>query len=1186
MSFFRRKKEAKQEYLRFGYSVSNDRVLIELKGKVGELVAVRDWETVRPDTALAMQEVSREIEDILCQDETLGFSENSLSLPYDIVAGMSLEIASAFDLPNATNLALDISPSGRIDEDTFFIRSSWVRPGGQPVRVDVAGPFLKSAYGVHRIPQPLFSIYSACQALSQPVEKTERFLLLSGLREAWPYDASLAVHADSYLRDMRVHYASRLSIKLRELTPEHTDFDPVLFGASGIKDDEEPLDEDLHSILTPAMQKLFAEDRFRRERDIRPVYVLRDGEYVFVAPELRPVLGAIRTLQDQGEVERRALILNPRQKLQEMLGHSEKLEQLFVETEQFSERVHGVDIWRVIILPWLMPLEKNKWLPEKFGIKINDDYFVIAPENVSIITENVRAAFEKGDKTAIIPKVLEPVNPDVAAPEQLPVTAKTLEAFDAISGVANILLSQNSDTIAQTEVPVVREKLAEKVFLVVKENFEEVDFLSHEDEAEKSENYSFTPVTLPLRIKTELKNYQQEGVQWLADNISVKRAGVLLADDMGLGKTLQAIAFMVWLQEQAKAKNERLRPILIVAPTGLLGNWRAEISKHLDEQGLGRIVFAFGGDLKWLREESGISLKDIETGRASLDVENWKDAGVVLTTYETLRDYHFSFGRSRFSLVVYDEIQKIKNPVSQMARASKTLCADFVLGMTGTPVENRLQDLWAIMDVLSPGLLGASKEFERRYKPADVDALGELKQYLLDGQPAYVLRRMKSKHLDGLPSKKVHTYAMDMPPIQAEAYANAVARAIANKDANAIGKGGMLQFLALMRGISLHPLSPEHASLDLESYASDSARLLKTLEILEGIKSRNEKALVFLEDIKMQEKLAALIQQHFHMKRSPLRIHGGVSGLRRQQMVEDFQSNRSVFDVMILSPKAGGVGLTLTTANHVIHLSRWWNPAVEDQASDRVYRLGQEKDVHIHIPMAVHPFLDSSFDVRLNDLINRKRKLTQELFSPSEANDDDIDRLWNEVSQLKEKGDIRESENGKQVLRKVLSLPKGGDFCTRKWDIMPNQSRPHDEMFSCLSGVEIEHLKIRDPYAIASDEARDAQIKLMQLLMQKSRALKAVTIEYLEDDDLESIDARLFRRGFSAGFSQSGMRLQLNGLRRGRGVADFHDRVIEISVLNEKGAGLAIHTYDLGRGVVALFNHRYECKVFYTPPSK
>jgi hypothetical protein len=217
-----------------------------------------------------------------------------------------------------------------------------------------------------------------------------------------------------------------------------------------------------------------------------------------------------------------------------------------------------------------------------------------------------------------------------------------------------------------------------------------------------------------------------------------------------------------------------------------------------------------------------------------------------------------------------------------------------------------------------------------------------------------------------------------MPEEQAKVYAEVVARA------KQPDSGPMLETLHLLRGVSLHPVWPPAGDIaDPQRFITQSARLMETFTILDEIAARCEKALVFLESLELQQHLALLIKNRYGLKRLPMQINGDVSGESRQRLVDQFQDEGGKFDVMILSPRAGGVGLTLTSANHVIHLSRWWNPAVEDQCTDRVYRIGQGQPVKVYYPMAVHPLYgDSSFDELLNALLERKRKLSERMLLP------------------------------------------------------------------------------------------------------------------------------------------------------------------------------------------------------------
>lgn len=998
----------------FKFELDDQDILLSLILK-GNRQPVETWRTVRPDARAAINH----LEALLDEEETdshgaalVSRQGDQLRLVPDCIARLDAATASQLGLPRPTALALNITTEGSIYQNDFHLRVRWVHPGGGPIRASVNGALIQADGEWRRIPEPLWSLYRTAGRLTSPLPEAERFRCIADLQAFWPSDGRAPVEIDSFLKDLRIHYASALSLKLRELQPERTDFDPILFGQGTVQMVREggTVDEEQESCLAPRAQKLFAEDRFRREARVRAVYVLRDGEYVFIDPSLRPVLQVVRDMQDRPESEKREFVLNPRKILADRLEATglelPDLEDLFIETEQFSERVAGVDIWQVPVLPWLTPIHKNQWLPERFGLRVGADCYAIEPAQVPTLIDRYKDARKAGKRGFPAGDLLIPVDADTPpAPEQLPLNSQVQKSLDSLEPLGRHL-TQDVE-ISEEEKNDIVVRLKEKVFLVVRENFEAVDYSAvdaQDNTAEDRVEHAPAPVvTPPNLLKTELKPHQREGLSWLVSGLLARRTGALLADDMGLGKTLQAIAFMAWLQEQAAAKREPLEPILVVAPTSLLGNWQNEIHRHLHEPRLGRFLLAFGSALKQLREESGLSARDIEVGRATLASADWKDAGIVLTTYETMRDDHFSFARQRFSLIVFDEMQKLKNPTSQLTRAAKALNAGFILGMTGTPVENRLQDLWSIMDIIAPGLLGSSRDFERRYPANDASRLQELKTRLLEpngAAPAWLLRRMKSDVLDALPRKHVHVFEDPMPDSQAREYENLVFRAVAQRESGAVRKGGMLELLGAMRSVSLYPHDVP-GSRDLTSFAQHSARIKRTLELLETIRAKNEKALLFIESLELQAKMAELLKEHFSLPHTPMRINGSVPPARRQEVVDRFQGRPGIFDVMILSPKAGGVGLTLTAANHVIHLSRWWNPAVEDQATDRIYRIGQTRDVHVYLPLAVHPspqIRQNSFDLRLHALLERKRKLTHDLLAPAEPADNDITVLFDEIA--------------------------------------------------------------------------------------------------------------------------------------------------------------------------------------------
>jgi SNF2 family DNA or RNA helicase len=341
-------------------------------------------------------------------------------------------------------------------------------------------------------------------------------------------------------------------------------------------------------------------------------------------------------------------------------------------------------------------------------------------------------------------------------------------------------------------------------------------------------------------------------------------------------------------------------------------------------------------------------------------------------------------------VLLADEAQKVKTPAARVTDAMKGMNADFRIAMTGTPVENRLADLWCIVDGVHSGWLGDLKGFSRLYEAdADLERLARLKSLLdrpVGGAPALLMRRMKEDELPDLPTAEPHIEEVPMPPRQAAAYDSIIAEV---RDTN--HKGAVLEALQKLRLVALHP-EPQMAGSDAEFIAA-SARLKVCFVALDSIAQSGERALIFLDSIDMQARLAGLIQRRYRLASPPAIINGEVAGHRRQQRVDRFQAAPEGFDAMILSPRAGGVGLTLTRANHVVHLARWWNPAVEDQCTGRALRIGQSRTVHVHIPIGVLGHGRRSFDQNLHDLMERKRRLMRDALLPGGFNDEDQRRL-------------------------------------------------------------------------------------------------------------------------------------------------------------------------------------------------
>jgi hypothetical protein len=940
-------------------------------------IARTEWVRHAPPAGLAALSAAR----ALSGAEDLVEDEDGMVLPASVVAALGELEARALGLPPVTPLTLQLHSRGSLAEGSIEVHTRWLRRGGSPVRADVAGARVREGDRSGRLVDPLRTAALLSLQVNAAASGDDRRAAFAAFRDALGPQIAEGIEADGFIERIRIAYAANFSLDAKT-SGARFDFDPVLFGRHVRETVEGDLvDASEASLLTP-QESLQFQHRFRTQDGARRSYLMADGTLLFVDPLLGRALQLVREKQKGSSDERRDFLRAPQRHLREALGldnsgDDSAADLLFIETRQFSERVNGIEVWRLPVLPWIKP-KPNSWLPEAFGIRVGeapDDRFVeLEPGEANKLVDAVDTAIGRGDEHVVWKN------------DKLPATPATRRAAVAVAAMEREAAAAIGDGSATSDEP---SEALQTFFLQVGQNFETLDYARL---PRASVEPDFIAPKLPAGIVSVPKLHQQAAFEWASEAFSRKMPGLLLADDMGLGKTFQALIFLRWLRAEAAPG----RPILIIAPTGLLRNWQAEIALHLAPGALGRVIEAFGSELRMFRTGPG---NDIRGGTTRLDVEAWDEAGIVLTTYETMRDYHMSFARLRFSAIVFDEAQKLKNPASQMTRAAKALNADLQLAMTGTPVENRLQDLWSIADIVYPGFLGSSREFEATYPATDRSALMRLQALLVEreaGLPPFMLRRMKDEILTGLPKKMSRSYAVTMPPTQAAAYDEVLARARALRQSGE--KGAMLKVLHMLRGRSLHPYPPRGIS-DFDAYVAQSARLSKTFEILADVKAAGEKALVFCEDLEMQSFLAVALQARFHLKRTPVCISGEVPGPRRQELVQAFQSAPPGFDVMILSPKAGGVGLTITAANHVIHLSRWWNPAVEDQATDRAYRIGQSREVTVHLPIATHPdpaIGPFSFDHRLDELMARKRALSRGLLVPPE-NERDVEELLSSV---------------------------------------------------------------------------------------------------------------------------------------------------------------------------------------------
>lgn len=919
-------------------------------------------------------------------------SGDSLSLDHRTAAQLPRIVAETIGLPEVASLSVALSFDGNIGTPGSRIRCEWFDNKSRPVRPTRQGAIVNWGERAGRLTSAVFELVDAVDAFNAsagaPIE--QRITAWQPVQDALRKTTDRSVKADGFLGSLTIYQAGSFALDVRE-TNAGPDFVPVLMSRSKamsleddapIGDGEEPTAEPAlrndrdDALLPPMLQRGFEQQCFGKGAATRDAYVLAKNTFVVVDPDLKLALDVVRRKRSASIDERRAFVRNPRPALAEALrdeGREIPAVSLFVETAQYSDRVLGLGVWDPPQLPWLTK-RAGQWLPETFPAGSRGDGSEAERRDTTCDALHGIPEEEVSPDGAIRPS-------DDGDPDGTPLSHR---GDAAAAGLAEEGAGSEATGSAV---------LDDRHVLRIKTNVDGIEYhLEHPPR--------------PVRISRDLprdrlsdtvpKAHQKEGLTWLIQAWAAGWPGVLLADDMGLGKTFQALAFLAWVRKNqgaGRGAEPPGGPILVVGPTALLRNWLAEAEKHLAPDALGECVEAFGSGLAKLRRRRTVDWSPED----SLDVDALRGGGWVLTTYETLADNHRAFARVGFAVAVFDEMQKVKAPGTINTHAAKAINADFVLGLTGTPIENRIEDLWCIMDRIAPGYLGDLKAFSARYGAEETHALTELKRRLDTPQgsaPAIMLRRMKDRSLEGLPEKSVKTYPVQMPPPQAAAYARAVAEA----SEGARGRGTMLKVIHALRSISLHP--DDAGAVDtydpksVEAWVSRSARLSQVVKILHDIRSRSEKAIVFVEDLGVQSAFAAASVLLFDLPKQPAVINGSVPGPKRQEIVDRFQAGPRGFDLLVLSPKAAGLGLTITAANHVVHLSRWWNPAVEDQCNDRVYRIGQDRDVTIHIPIAKHPeFGDASFDKTLDQLLTRKRTLSQNMLAPP-VQEGDIDFLF------------------------------------------------------------------------------------------------------------------------------------------------------------------------------------------------
>lgn len=891
---------------------------------------------------------------------------DSYRISHETAVSFSRDERELLTLPPIFPYPLFVGKEGLPQNNSFRLKVNFQKADGTYfMNPEVIGSYIEIRPGCcNMCSEEQYAILksaSSCNAEIGRLKEREKILACSLRYVALIKENAKKIDArlDPFLEKIDVVAPDYLSISVKEDTDGTYYASPVILNADGSPYGEKDASE-------------FGR-KFKNGSKAQRSYMGKDRTYYVFDQEQQDGLQQIKKARKLTKEQAKTLVLSPQSVF---TGAPFRFDR-----GEYSDRVIEYGAFIAKKYPYLNGIEGG-WLPEEGSVGREDldgidelDEPEVTEENVAILKELIENAFAK-NKSSI---------------SYQGKTYKLTGAFiEKVMGKNDVTDSTGGS--ADGEKP-----KEDRGNLISEENAESVGYeQANEQRRQKRREARFQKLGADLSMEQVLSgfkddvvpfSYQKEGIRWMAQNWKAGYQGVLLADDMGLGKTMQVLGLISGVKNAYGEKD--MNSVLVVAPVSLLANWESEFIHFVKEGVFEEIVPLYGN-----------SFRDFKRGHdLRLDFSPVAKNRIVLTSYETLRNYDISFGCIDWSFMVLDEAQKIKNPVTLITNAVKSMKYDFAIAITGTPVENAWVDLWSIMDFVEPGRLRDLKNFCNTYQNqlkklqgdmAGQEALGKkLEQEL---QPIF-LRRQKTDYLEGLPHKEVIPKPVLMPPVQREAYEKIIADAKKGK------KKDILKVIAMLRDTSLCPHLTSYADSTFENMSVDaffnmSARLKATFQALVNIKARKEKVLIFVTSRKMQRILKCFLEKAFGISIQPP-INGELIGLKRQQIVDAFNQKEG-FAILILSAEAGGVGFNITAANHVIHLSRCWNPAKEDQATDRVYRIGQKKEVHVYLPIAQYEGGDS-FDVKLDQLLQYKRSLSQSVIFPTADTEVDGQDMYNEL---------------------------------------------------------------------------------------------------------------------------------------------------------------------------------------------
>lgn len=924
--------------------------------------------------------------EILASEGKVEEKTDGFLLPHGQAVELDPEISEILELPDCFPYAITLRSHGSLGSPSFRYELEYQRSDGTPFYgIRVLGSYVElnreTCYRFSRDQYELVNLVEESNRESQQIKNRGELSQYNTLQLARIKERAKKIHAtlDRFMERQKIVTADKLSVRLEKNPDGSFSVLPVLLRKDG---------DSYTRMEADSLEQGFRSNPYNTGK----IYGPDKTQYVFT-PEQEEGIRQMRRCQRLSPEAARQVAEHPR----EIFGSDAFDFDLGV----YGDRVVSIGEFLAPDLPFSLSSGRNWLPPEGTGMKAADNREKSGDHYASLALDEkdypelflkVSDALDRGEKRIVV------------GDQEVELTPGFLDYVDQLK------VKAGEKQEKQNQEPEAAGEKKKEASLQIQENFLSQEYRSRKAAREKRLGSNRLGDYLGQGLKPGIRPmpHQQVGMEQLAACWEHGCHGVLLADDMGLGKTLQAFGFLAALKKAYG--NSAMASVLIVAPVSLLQNWMEEYRKFVAEGLFDGIVPMYGSELKkhWARNPDGsrcyfrppdpnlkeVSMLDFQDRENRID---YSRNHLILTTYETLRELQLSFGRVAWSVMILDEAQKIKNPATRTSVAARAMNCDFGLALTGTPVENSWTDLWTIMDFVEPGKLESLKDFNSHYQHQlqNVENKGELLKELGDQlrknlDPCFI-RRLKEDVNLGLPAKEILRFKDPMPEEQRKLYGEVVREAREGQGEKSIT---MLQTIARLRDISLCPSLGAGGNVkkytlgDPEHFFGSSARLMRTRTILDEVREKGEKALIFVESRKIQLLLRTFLEQIYKIQVQPP-INGTTQAVARQKMVDQF--NRAPgFQVLLLSPEAAGVGLNITGANHVIHLSRCWNPAKEDQATDRAYRIGQKKAVTVYLPMAVDTDFpeDASFDLNLDDLLQYKRDLSRSALYPTEASEE------------------------------------------------------------------------------------------------------------------------------------------------------------------------------------------------------